>query len=148
MSILGNIFNWVLSFRRERALDSRYTKEILANELDKLADLMTDVLEATKANGQLDVDKLPELERFRNRVWNRWVSILGESGYATQDPELQTEIEKCIRIAHAAPGAYVEEVYLAQIGIADGIVPLEVRDRFADAIDKIRDLTTRMRLNV
>lgn len=61
--------------------------------------------------------------------------------------DTQTEIEKCIKIAHAAPGAYVEEVYLAQMAIADGRVPPQVRERFAKAIDSIRDLTTRMRLN-
>lgn len=148
VNMLGNFISWMLSFCRARVLDERYKKEVLADELDKLAELMTDVLNATKSNGRIDEEKLQDLELLRKRVWNRWVSILGESGYATQDSELQAEIEKCVRIAHAAPGAYVEEVYLAQMGIAGGYVPHEIRERFAGSIDRIRDLTTRMRLNV
>jgi hypothetical protein len=147
MSLFSDALSWIYSLRRERALDNREATKSLASELDSLADLMSDVLAVTAANGRIQQDKLPELELLRQRVWNRWVSILGTRGYASQDPGLQTDIENCIRIAHDAPGSFVEEVYLAQIGIAEGHLPTDVRVRFARSIDKLRDLTSRMRLN-
>jgi hypothetical protein len=108
---------------------------------------MSDVLKVTSADGRVQTDKVPELESLRQRVWNRWVSILGTDGYARQDPRVQAEIEKAVRIAHAAPGAYVEEIYLVQLSLASECVPQEVRDRFGKSIDAIRDATARMRLN-
>lgn len=43
---------------------------------------------------------------FRCRsVWNRWCTILETNGYAGRDAQTQAEIERCIEIAHAAPGA-------------------------------------------
>ena len=147
MNILTSIFVWLRTRRREQVVDERDKNRALAAELDKLADLMVEVLKVTDAGGRIQNDKLPELDIIRKRVWNRWVSILGSSGYATRDSELQAEIEKCIRVAHAAPGAYVEEVYLAQIGILQGYIPLEVRARFSRAIHSLQDLTARMRLD-
>lgn len=108
---------------------------------------MAEVLSVTAPNGKIQPDRLPELDLMRKRVWNRWVSILGTSGDATQDAEVQAEIKKCIQIAHAAPGTYVEEVYLIQIGLAEGYIPAEIRSRFASSIHSLQDLTTRMRLD-
>lgn len=147
MNILTSIFGWLRARRRERVVDERDKTRTLAAELDKLAELMVEVLKVTDAQGRIQNDKLPELDLIRKRVWNRWVSILGSSGYATRDAELQAEIERCIRVAHAAPGAYVEEVYLAQIGISQGYIPPEVRARFSQAIHSLQDLTARMRLD-
>ena len=143
---LGRVLDWFRSQRREQVVDRRQRALILADKLDALAQLMQDVLDVTDAHRDISIDRAPELERFRKRVWDRWVAILGETGYATADPELQSEIEQCIKIAHAAPGAYVEEVLLAQVGLAKGNVSTEVLGRFASAIDSLRDLTTRMRL--
>lgn len=147
MGLIADGLRWLASWRREAVVDQRDRTRTLAAELDKLAELMSAVLEVTDADGRIQTDKRSDLELLRKRVWNRWVSILGSSGYATHDKELQAEIEQSIKIAHAAPGAYVEEVYLAQIGIAEGYVSRAVRERFATSIHALNDLTTRMRLN-
>ena len=147
LKVLIEVLKPLWSRRRERIADRRETTKVLAGELDKLADLMSAVLSVADAEGRLQPDKVPELELLRQRVWNRWASILSTDGYASQDPDVQAEIDKAVRIAHAAPGAYVEEIYLVQMGLARGFVPREVRDRFARSIDAIRDATARMRLN-
>lgn len=147
MNFLTPLFGWLRSRLRENEVDKRERVKILASELEKLAELMTEVLKSTDTLGRIQSDKLVDLEMKRKRVWDRWVSILSSSGYARHDADLQTEIEKCIRIAHAAPGAYVEEVYLAQIGISEGIVSLETRQRFEKCVHRLQDLITRMRLN-
>lgn len=145
--MLGEILGWLLSKRREEIVDKRESTRLLASELDKLADFMSEILKVTAPNGKIQQDKLPELELIRDRVWNRWCSLLGTSGFASQDPEIQSEVEKCIYIAHAAPGAYIEEILLIQESFYEGYVSKEVKDRFAKSIDKIRDTTTKMRLN-
>lgn len=148
MNILIDILKWLFSLHKDRATEVTEKSKVLADELDKLADLMSEVLRVTSADGRIQKERIPELDLLRQRVWYRWVSILGTNGYASQDPDIQAQIERCIRIAHAAPGAYVEEAYLAQISIADGRVSQEVRERFAKSIDRIRDTTTRMRLDI
>lgn len=50
-------------------------------------------------------------------------------------------------MAHAAPGAYVEEIYLIQKGLAEGFIDKEIRQRFERCIDRIHDVTTKMRLD-
>jgi len=148
MNILIDILKLLFSLHKDRATKVTEKSKVLADELDKLADLMSEVLRVTSADGRIQKERIPELDLLRQRVWYRWVSILGTNGYASQDPDIQAQIERCIRIAHAAPGAYVEEAYLAQISIADGRVSQEVRERFAKSIDRIRDTTTRMRLDI
>ena len=147
MGILSDIVGWLLANRRERVVDEREVTKSLASELDALAELMSDLLEATDGAGQIRDEVLPDLERRRERVWTRWISILGTDGYATRDPGLQAEIEECIKICHAAPGVYVEELYLVQIGATEGCVPKDIVDQFARSIDRIRDLTARMRID-
>lgn len=148
MKTLIDILKFLFSLHKDRATKVTEKSKVLADELDKLADLMSEVLRVTSADGRIQKERIPELDLLRQRVWYRWVSILGTNGYASQDPDIQAQIERCIRIAHAAPGAYVEEAYLAQISIADGRVSQEVRERFAKSIDRIRDTTTRMRLDI
>lgn len=148
MKTLIDILKFLFSLHKDRATKVTEKSKVLADELDKLADLMSEVLRVTSADGRIQKKRIPELDLLRQRVWYRWVSILGTNGYASQDPDIQAQIERCIRIAHAAPGAYVEEAYLAQISIADGRVSQEVRERFAKSIDRIRDTTTRMRLDI
>jgi hypothetical protein len=147
VTFLTNILRWLFSLRRERVLDKRDATKTIAVELDKLAELMSEVLKVTSSNGSLQQDKLPELELMRRRIWDRWISILSSESYEKQDPKSRAELEKCIRIAHAAPGAYVEEIYLVQMSIAEGFVRNDVRERFAKSIDAIRNATTRLRLN-
>lgn len=147
MCILKDILGWLLTKKREQVVDKRETIKTLADELDKLADLMSNVLNVTSLDGYIQQNKLPELEIVRQQVWVRWISILGTSGYASQDPHIQEEIEKCIKIAHAAPGAYVEEIFLIQMDLSKGRISQENRERFSRSINSIRDLTTRMRLN-
>ena len=147
MSILADIGRLVLTKLRERAVDKRESVERLAGELDKLADLMTEVLDATSPAGEIREEKLPDLDAMRRRVWGRWVTILGTDGYATKDRELQQEIEACVKIAHAAPGAFVDEVYQVQLCISKGCISQDTRVRFAESISRLRDLTTRMRLD-
>lgn len=108
---------------------------------------MSNVLNVTSPEGIIQQDKLPELELLRQQVWGRWISILDTRGYASQDPLIHEEIEKCIKIAHAAPGAYVEEILLIQMDLSEGRISQENRERFSRSISSIKDLTTRMRLN-
>ncbi len=147
MGTLGDILRYLLTKRREHVVDRKDTVETLATELDKLSDLMSRVLDVTSPAGHIKHEKLPELEILRKQVWNRWVAILGTDGYVSQDPETQEEIEKCVKIAHAAPGAFVEEVYLVQLCLSEGYIRQKTRVRFSKAIGDIGDLTTRMRLN-
>lgn len=146
MGILSDIVRVFLTKLRERAVDKQRSVEQLADELDKLADLMAEVLEATSPGGEIRRERLPELDSMRQRVWGRWVTILGTDGFATKDRELQKEIEGCVKIAHAAPGAFVDEVYRVQMCLAEGHIDEEIRLRFSESISRLRDLTTRMRL--
>lgn len=41
----------------------------------------------------------------RQRIWNRWCAILRTHGCASRDVQTQPEIDRCIEIAHATPGA-------------------------------------------
>lgn len=147
MGVLHDCLGWLIAKRREKVVDEREITKSLASELDTLADLMSDLLEATDSDGHIQKDVIPDLERRRERVWGRWISILGTEGYATRDSALQEEIEGCIKIAHAAPSAYVEEIHLVQVGTTEGYVPKEVCERFARSIDRIQNLTTRMRID-
>lgn len=145
--MLNEIINWVLTFGRNRKKDKRNKIIILSDELDKLADLMGKVLEVTTPDGAIQESKIIELEQLRRRVWNRWTFILESKGYHEQSVIVKTEVEACIRVAHAAPGAYVEEIYLIQIGLENRFIDREIRQRFERCIDRIRDITTKMRLN-
>lgn len=145
--MLSEIINWVLTFGRNRAEDKRNKIIILSDELDKLADLMEKVLEVTTPDGAIQESKIIELEQLRRRVWNRWTFILESKGYREQSVIVKTEVEACIRVAHAAPGVYVEEIHLIQIGLANGFIDKKIRQRFERCIDRIRDVTTKMRLN-
>ncbi|MNF56694.1 hypothetical protein D3C84_381930 [compost metagenome] len=147
MGVLLDLFKWILSIHRERALDKRASTVDLAAEIDRLADLLDHVLKASTPGGSLNLELLPSLEAAHRRVWSRWVTILGTSGYASQDPDVQKEVDRCIKIAHAAPGAYVEEVLLVQFCVAEKKIPIDLRERFSTAIDNLRDLSTKMRLN-
>ena len=147
MKLLLDLLKWLFTIRKEKAQVKRTTTVDLAAEIDRLADLLESVLKATSANGILNLELLPGLETAHRKVWSRWVTILGTSGYATQDPELQHEIEHCIEIAHAAPGAYVREVLFVQMCIASKEVPIELRTRFETSIDSLRNLSVKMRLN-
>lgn len=145
--MLGEIFSWLLTFGRNRTEDNRNKAMVLSDELDKLADLMKKVLEVTRPDGAIQESEIIELEQLRRRVWNRWTFILESKGYRSQSAIVKAEIEACIRVAHAAPGAYVEEIYLIQKGLAEGFIDKEIRQRFERCIDRIHDVTTKMRLN-
>ena len=111
MNFLTDILKWLISFRRGKILDKRESTKVLAAELDKLADIMSDVLKVTAADGRLQYDKLPELDLLRKRVWNRWVAILATDGYASADPEVQAKISRCVRIsAHANHARHIAPV--------------------------------------
>lgn len=147
MNIIANFVSLLFKWYRERVLDKRETTTTLARELEGLAELMSEVLKVADAEGNISKAKLPELDLMRKRVWSRWVSILGTDGYATQDAKVQSEIEECIRIAHAAPGAYVEELLLIQQSLVEEKVPSEVRTRFSISIHNLQNLVTQLRLN-
>ena len=146
MSMIIAVLQLLRIMKREKIVDRREATKILADELDKLADLMSNVLAVTSPTGLIRQENLPELDVARKQVWNRWTTILETRGYASQHPETLKEIEKCISIAHAAPGAFVEEVYLVQESLSKGSVTQVTRNRFLQSINGIRDLTTRMRL--
>jgi hypothetical protein len=145
--ILSDILSWLLSWRRDKVLDARDATRSLATELDELAQLMADVLQVTDANGLIRPEGTQELELRRRTVWNRWCTILGTQGYISRDSETQAEIERAIQIAHAAPGAYITEIYLVQIALGNGSVPTEIRQRFAESIERLRNLAVKLRLN-
>lgn len=147
MKTLIDLLKWLFAIRKEKAQVKRATTVDLATEIDRLADLLENVLNATAANGKLNIEFLPGLETAHRKVWSRWVTILGTSGYATQDHQLQQEIERCIEIAHAAPGAYVQEVLFVQMCVASKEVPIEIRTRFETSIDSLRNLSVKMRLD-
>lgn len=145
--ILSDIFGWLLSWRRDTVLDARDATRSLATELDVLAQLMDDVLQVTGPDGRIRAEGVRDLEFRRRTVWNRWCMILGTHGYASRDPETQAEIERTIEIAHAAPGAYITEIYLVQIALGNGSVPTEIKERFAESIERLRNLAVKLRLN-
>lgn len=147
MNFVIELIKAIFSARRNHVIEHRETKRILADELEDLADLMDQVLAATGPDGRISADRVPELDRLRQRNWNRWVSILGTDGFASQDPDEQAEVERCVRIAHAAPGSYIDEIFMVQKGLHGGYIPIEIREHFAVSIDRLRDVVTRMRLN-
>lgn len=142
-----DIAKWIHSLLRNRVLDKKEKARTVADELESLADLLTQVLEATGPDGEIEQAQVAELDRLRHRNWNRWASILGSDGFGSQDPETQAEIERCVKIAHAAPGAYVDEILKVQEVLAGRSISPELRERFANSIDRIRDAVTRLRLN-
>lgn len=148
IAIFSDILKWLLSRRREQALDARDSTKTLAAELDSLAQLMEDVLIIAGPDGRIKAEGTRDLECRRRTVWNRWCAILGSQSYASLDANTKEEIERCIEIAHAAPGAYIKEVYLVQIALGNGSVPPEIRDRFAESIHRLRNLAVKLRLNV
>lgn len=145
--LLSDVLGWLLSHRRDLVLDKRESTKALAEELERLAELMEDLLKATGANGSIVQASIHDLELRRRRIWNRWCAILDSHGYASKDTQTRAEIERCIEIAHAAPGAYIEEIYLVQIALGNGRVPSEVSVRFADAIDRLRNLVVKLKLS-
>lgn len=145
--ILSDVLKWLLSKRREEVLDARESSKALAAELEGLADLMECVLRVTGPDGRIAPEGANELAFRCRSIWNRWCTILDSRGYASRDVQTQAEIERCIEIAHAAPGAYVKEIYLIQIALGDGSVPTEVRNRFAESIERLRNLAIKLRLN-
>lgn len=145
--ILSDVLKWLLSRRREQVVDARESTKLLAGELDSLADLMDAVLQVTSPDGRVAKERAADLEFQRRRIWNRWSTILDSRGFASRDEQAQAEIERCIEIAHAAPGAYVHEIYLVQIALSEGVVPVEVRVRFAESIERLRNLAVKLRLN-
>lgn len=145
--LLSNLLGWLLSRRREQVLDKRESTKALAVELERLAELMEDLLKVTGADGSIAEASTHDLEFRRRRIWNRWCAILDTHGFASRDAQTQAEIERCIEIAHAAPGAYIKEIYLVQIALGAGQVPPEVRVRFADAIERLRNLVVKLRLS-
>ena len=108
---------------------------------------MEGVLEVTGPDGCIAPEGVEDLAFRCRSVWNRWCTILDSNGYASRDAQTQAEIERCIEIAQAAPGAYVEEIYLVQIALGEGSVPTRVRERFAESIERLRNLAVKLRLN-
>lgn len=145
--ILSDVLKWLLSKRREQVVDARESSKTLAVELEGLAELMEGVLKVTGSDGVIASEGVKDLEFRRRTVWNRWCAILGSNGYASRDMLIQAEIERSIEIAHAAPGAYIEEIYLVQIALGAGSVPTAVRERFAESIERLRNLAVKLRLN-
>lgn len=147
LPILSDLLKWLLSKRREQVVDARESSRALAAELEGLAELMQSVLHVTGPDGRIATEGTKDLAFRCRRVWNRWGSILDSRGYASRDADTQAALERCIQIAHAAPGAYVEEVYLVQIALGEGTVPTDVRVRFAESIERLRNLAVKLRLN-
>lgn len=145
--ILSDVLKWLLSRRREQVVDARTSTTFLAGELDGLADLMDTLLQVTGPDGRVVRERAVDLEFQRRRIWNRWGTILDSRGFASRDAHIQAEIERCIEISHAAPGAYVHEIYLVQIALSEGFVPGEVRVRFAESIERLRNMAVKLRLN-
>jgi hypothetical protein len=147
LPILSDVLKWLLSKHREQAVDARESSKALAAELEGLAELMEGVLEVAGPDGCIAPEGAKGLAFRCRSVWNRWCTILDSNSYADRDAHTQAEIERCIEIAHAAPGAYVEEIYLVQIALGEGSVSTEVRERFAESIERLRNLAVKLRLD-
>jgi hypothetical protein len=147
LPILSDVLKWLLSKRREQAVDARESSKALAAELEGLAELMGSVLKVTGPDGRIAPEGTKDLAFRCRSVWNRWCTILDSDGYVSSDAQTQAEIERCIEIARAAPGAYVKEIYFVQIALGEGSVPTEVRERFAESIERLRNLAVKLRLN-
>lgn len=147
LPILSDVLKWLLSKHREQAVDARESSKALAAELEGLAELMEGVLGVAGPDGCIAPEGAKGLASRCRSVWNRWCTILDSNSYAARDAHTRAEIERCIEIAHAAPGAYVEEIYLVQIALGEGSVPTEVRERFAESIERLRNLAVKLRLN-
>ena len=145
--ILSDILGWLLSHRRAQVVDQRESIRTLAIEIERLADLMDDLLQVTGSDGVILVPTTKDLEFRRRRIWNRWCTILGSDGYASRDPQMQAELERCIEIAHAAPGAYIREIYLVQTALGNGHVPPDVRTRFAESAERLRNFAVGLKLS-
>jgi len=148
LSILSDVLKWLLSKRREQIVDARESIKALAAELEGLAELMERVLKVAGPDGRIAPEGAKDLAFLCRSVWNRWCAILDSHGYASRNAQTQAEIERCIEIAQAAPGAYVKEIYLVQIALGEGSVPTEVRERFAESVERLRNLAVKLRLNV
>jgi hypothetical protein len=145
--LLPELFRWLTTLRRDQTLDARASEDLFASELEQLAMLMDDVLKATGSDGRLVAENVHDLQYRCRRVWNRWCAIADSRGHKVRDAQTQAELERCIEIAHAAPGAYVREVYLVKMALSEGYVSPDVRVRFSESIDRLRNLAVKMRLN-
>lgn len=144
---ISDLLKWLVSKRREQAVDARESCKALAAELEGLADLMEDVLKVADPAGRIAPNGVPDLALRSRSVWNRWCTILESHGFTSRDTRTRAEIERCIEIAHAAPGAYVKEIYLVQIALGQRSVSRDVRERFAESIERLRNLAVKLRLN-
>jgi len=145
--ILSDVLKWLLSKRREQVVDARESSKALAAELESLAELMESVLKVTGPDGRIAPEGVKDLPLRCRRVWNRWCTILDSDGYASRDEKIRSEIERCIEVSYAAPGAYAKEIYLVQIALGEGSVPTDVRERFAESLERLRNLSVKLRLN-
>ena len=133
--------------RAERASARRIEAiRLVGAELDALANLMSEVLSSSDPNGVIDTSRLEDLDQLRKRCWNRWQEILESGSFQQLDEGTRCEVENAVTIAHAAPGAYIKEVYFVQMVLAERSLPPTIRQKFASSIARIRDLGTRLRL--
>lgn len=143
---IGSLLSLISAARRDRR-DIRVDRiDRVAEALGGLTELFADLLAATDADGKVLFFSLNELEQRRLRVWNRWIDILSSDTYDALDPAYQQEIERCIHIAHAAPGDYVEEILLAQMCLSERFVDAETRRRFSASLDSLRNMSAKLRL--
>lgn len=151
-SVLGAIGPFLDAIWRRRDKEAeRHDKQVevermVGTELENLANLMSALLSATDLQGRIIASEIQDLDRLRKRNWNRWIQILSSGAYERLSEEDANEIEKLIRIARAAPGDYVDEVYLIQKAISQRRVPPEILRQFADSVDRIRDKGVQLRL--
>lgn len=146
MSSIISGFRAIISifWRRE---DKREREKLeIANELSDLADLFEEVLDATDAEGRINQEKSQELNRLRLRNWNRWITILESRKFENLPENFSNDIKDSIEIAYSAPGAYIKEILILKNSIAEGYIDKKTFKHFANSIDKLRDISVKLKL--
>lgn len=145
LSAIQTLFSFSSREDRKRGRTIETTR-LIGVELENLADLFTFVLEASEPNGKIKLEKINELCALRIRNWNRWGSILDSGAYQLLTIANRQEIETAIKIAHAAPGDYIDELFMIQKAESECEISLEIRAQFSGSIAKLRDVAAKLRL--
>ena len=143
------ILNWIkwLLWNGRKRRDTA-AAESLAEELDRFADLMKEVLEITNTRGEItDHNRAAEVKRLCRRNTNRFLTLIESGAYRRLGCDLQQEIDRKLRVVHYAPGSTVQAINLIEAGIDSGSFAVKARNEFATAIDGVRDLAVRLRLH-
>ncbi|MCH8846560.1 MAG: hypothetical protein IIC11_07475 [Proteobacteria bacterium] len=144
-SVIQIIFSAEARAEKKRQRQIEATR-LVGAELKNLANLFSFVLEATDSNGNIKPEMTDELVALRIRNWNQWVSILSSGAYELLEQTDREEIGAIIEVTSAAPGDYINEIFLIQKAESEGKIPIEVRAQFSGSISRLRNKAAQLRL--